>query len=809
MKNTRLKISRKFNTDTPIGVGTGSQPESYRSSSIQLPIYLENGDLVFDVGANLGVKTEEFLSYGTKVVCFEPQPNCLQVLNQKFSENPNVEVVPEGLSDVPGTLELSICSAAPTISTFSDEWKKGRFSDYDWDTKVQVKTTTLDQAIESYGVPEYIKIDVEGFELNVIKGLSKPVPFLSFEFTSEFIHHADEILAYLASIGYKHFNYAFGEDRFLTLTEFTSHSELINHLKNSVDDLLWGDIYAYYESKKTSEYIERESGDMNTYETLISKGLILENKPIKLHLGCGEQYFEGYINIDYPPSEHNVMNVRTDYQAVITELDFPDCSVDEIRLHHVFEHFPRVIALTLLIKWQKWLKIGGKLYIETPDFEGSAKTLLSDVPWKVKTGVIRHITGDQVASWAYHIDQWFPERFKRTFTQLGFGNVSVEATQWPHQPYLSNVHAVGFKEKIILEEALLSEAENILWESTVADEEKPVHEIWCKQLRKIYYSGSTEQIYPSNVLNESLKDIPKSLEPANSIISLAEIHDFNQRSRDLWIKGKAAQVAAGSLVLDIGAGTCPYRNLFDHCEYKTHDFKQYEGEKLGGGKDYGRIDYVSNIVNLPIETNSVDVVLCTEVLEHVPEPIEALKELIRIVKPNGRLLITAPLGSGLHQLPFHYYGGYSPEWYRYFCNKFECEINELVPNGGFFKLMAQESARIANFYGQNKQLHSTNAQEIFQLFLDKIPRFLFALEDQQFIDQFTVGYHVEITKKPPSIEVLLEALKETPKDVNNLLNVSEILFKESKKEEAKRYLLSAHCLNPTHPRVIELLELLS
>lgn len=551
------------------------------------------------------------------------------------------------------------------------------------------------------------------------------------------------------------------------------------------------------------------NNNSNTYHKLISKGFIKANKPVKLHLGCGEQYINDYINIDYPRSEHNIMDVKTDYQAVITELDFPENSVDEIRLHHVFEHFPRVVALGLLIKWNKWLKIGGKLYIETPDFEGSAKTLLSDVPWKVKTGVIRHIAGDQAASWAYHIDHWFPERFKHTLSQLGFENIKVETTQWPHEPYLSNVHAVGFKQKSVSEELLLAEAENILWESTVADAEKPTHEVWCRQLRNLYYAGSTKDVYPSNYLNNSIENIPKSIEPTSSTIPLEEIHDFNQRSRDRWVQEKATEIPNGSLVLDIGAGTCPYRNLFNHCDYKTHDFKQYEGEKLGGGTDYGAIDYVSNITNLPLETNSVDVVVCTEVLEHVQEPIKALKELIRIVKPNGKLLITAPLGSGLHQLPFHYYGGYSPEWYRHFSAKFGCKVNELIPNGGFFKLMAQESARIASLYGQNKKLHTDNAQEIFQLFLEKIPRFLFVLEEEQFIDQFTVGYHVEMTKNVSSVDTLVAALKENPKDIDLLLSISEKLIKELKEEEAKRYLLSAYCLDPNNPKVKSLIDFMN
>jgi len=155
---------------------------------------------------------------------------------------------------------------------------------------------------------------------------------------------------------------------------------------------------------------------------------------------------------------------------------------------------------------------------------------------------------------------------------------------------------------------------------------------------------------------------------------------------------------------------------------------------------------VSDITAIPVPDGTFDVVLCTEVLEHVPEPIEALREFSRILKPGGRLLLTAPLGSGLHQLPYHYYGGYTPEWYKYVAQKFGLNIVELVPNGGFFKLLAQESARVAWTMQQHRHLHGANVEFIQHLFGEWIPRYLFALEEKCFIDQFTVGYHVEAIK---------------------------------------------------------------
>lgn len=231
-----------------------------------------------------------------------------------------------------------------------------------------------------------------------------------------------------------------------------------------------------------------------------------------------------------------------------------------------------------------------------------------------------------------------------------------------------------------------------------------------------------------------------------STLPLDEIQNFNQRCRDRWVREQAATLAPGLRVIDVGAGTCPYRQLFAHCEYHTHDFKKYEGVKLGNATEYGQIDYESEITKIPVPDQSFDVVLCTEVLEHVPEPIEAVREMMRILKPGGRLLLTAPLGSGLHQLPFHFYGGYTPEWYRYVAKKFGFAINEISPNGGYFKLLAQECGRLSWTMADHRNLHGPNAELIGKLFGEWLPRYLFGLEERKFVEQFTVGYHVALTK---------------------------------------------------------------
>jgi ubiquinone/menaquinone biosynthesis C-methylase UbiE len=469
---------------------------------------------------------------------------------------------------------------------------------------------------------------------------------------------------------------------------------------------------------------------------------------LKLHLGCGEQYMEGYINIDYPSSEHNVMKIKPDIFADITKLDYPAGSVDEIRLHHVFEHFNRVTALAMLIKWQTWLKTGGILHIETPDLVGCAKILTSNASLKTKMGIVRHLAGDQAAHWAYHVDHWFGERFEKTLLAFGFKNIKIKNWSWDHEPYLANVEVIAEKNTSYPIDKLLIIADFLLWDSTVAEVEKPTYLVWKEQLRKVLNGSNIYGNENENVIDQKInEDVKIELPKVNNSIPISEIYNFNQNDRDRWMKSKAMSVTPGSKVLDVGAGTCPYRPLFNHCDYKAQDFKKYDGVKLNNAHEYGQIDYASDITNIPVGSGSFDVIVCTEVLEHVPEPIKALKEISRILKVGGRLLLTAPLGSGLHQLPYHYYGGFTPEWYKKYCTQFELEIKEIVPNGGFFKHLAQESARVAWTFEEHKQFHTEKADEIKYLFGDWIPRYLYQLDSKHLIDGFTIGFNVEAIKK--------------------------------------------------------------
>lgn len=150
------------------------------------------------------------------------------------------------------------------------------------------------------------------------------------------------------------------------------------------------------------------------------------NDSVRLHLGCGDVYLPGYINIDYHPKEHTVQqNTKVDLYADLTTLQFEPESVTEIRLHHVFEHFDRPTAIKLLITWYGWLDDGGILTIETPDFVRSIRSyLFGGIKTRAKT--LRHIFGSHEAAWAVHYDGWYKAKYNLYLRRLGYEALEFE-----------------------------------------------------------------------------------------------------------------------------------------------------------------------------------------------------------------------------------------------------------------------------------------------------------------------------------------------------------------------------------------------
>ena len=228
---------------------------------------------------------------------------------------------------------------------------------------------------------------------------------------------------------------------------------------------------------------------------------------------------------------------------------------------------------------------------------------------------------------------------------------------------------------------------------------------------------------------------------------LDKIINFAAYKRREWLAAKAAKLGAGSRVLDAGAGEGQYRDLFRHCRYEAQDFAQYGGTEegiLAERWNYGKLDYVCDITQIPVQDGAFDAVICTEVLEHVPEPIPTLAELARVLRPGGALYLTAPLASGLHQEPYHYYGGYTPHFYKRFLPSFGLDPVEIVPFGGLFQHVAQELVRAASVLDSDKgRLH---AAYLTRTIVKRMAERFAALDSDIPINEFTVGYAVAAIK---------------------------------------------------------------
>ncbi len=171
------------------------------------------------------------------------------------------------------------------------------------------------------------------------------------------------------------------------------------------------------------------------------------------------------------------------------------------------------------------------------------------------------------------------------------------------------------------------------------------------------------------------------------------IWNFNKIRRDQWVQEVASSIPAGSRVLDIGAGSGPYREFFSHCTYQTQDFAQLSDEQLWGKSGYTKIDYVCDLTAIPLENGTIDVILCTEVLEHIAEPLKAIEEFSRLLKPGGQMILTVPLGSGLHQMPHHYYGGFTPYFFSRFLPELGFSSQTVTANQGLPSFFGQEAMR--------------------------------------------------------------------------------------------------------------------
>lgn len=214
--------------------------------------FISPGAVCFDIGAHVGNRISSWLALGAKVVALEPQPDCLRVLRLLYGRHPRVRLLDQAVGERAGRLKLKVSSRTPTVSSLSREWinevtRDPRFASIEWDHELEVEVQTLDGLIAQHGVPAFCKIDVEGYELEVLNGLSQPLPAVSFEYIPVAKERAVACVERLAQLGRYRFRPSPVETMKWATAEWLSVEQVTRYLRELKLDQGSGDVYARQE----------------------------------------------------------------------------------------------------------------------------------------------------------------------------------------------------------------------------------------------------------------------------------------------------------------------------------------------------------------------------------------------------------------------------------------------------------------------------------------------------------------------------------------------------------------------------------
>ncbi|WP_051680071.1 class I SAM-dependent methyltransferase [Pseudorhizobium marinum] len=202
----------------------------------------------------------------------------------------------------------------------------------------------------------------------------------------------------------------------------------------------------------------------------------------------------------------------------------------------------------------------------------------------------------------------------------------------------------------------------------------------------------------ANVLGSAIAEL-KTWDALPNLGPLLPVGTQNAATRDAWIEKVLTALPAGTRLLDAGAGEMQYKKFCHHLDYVSQDLAEYDGSGNSVGLQTGDwntagLDIISDICDMPVEDACFDAVLCTEVLEHVADPVAAVREMARVLRPGGKILITAPFCSLTHFAPYHYATGFNKYFYLQHLTALNFRDITIEENGNFFEFVAQELRRI-------------------------------------------------------------------------------------------------------------------
>lgn len=211
--------------------------------------FVPQGGLCFDIGAHVGDRVRAWRALGAHVVAVEPQADFVRVLRRLYSHDQGVDIVDAAIGEEDGDATLLVSERTPTVTTLSQEWiddvrRDPSFRAVEWAPGDTVPVMTLEALIRTYGSPDFVKIDVEGYEARVLRGLATPLPCLSFEYLHAARQVALECIERLAGLGDYEYNWSAGETHRLSRAQWCDTAEIQRVVEGLPEGPGSGDIYA-------------------------------------------------------------------------------------------------------------------------------------------------------------------------------------------------------------------------------------------------------------------------------------------------------------------------------------------------------------------------------------------------------------------------------------------------------------------------------------------------------------------------------------------------------------------------------------